>query len=653
MFEFESFDPLEAKQIANSEVAAHAVKREIENILTSYVGWFDPFCELIQNALDAVDEKSSIEQGYLPKISITIDVQNDRLTVSDNGIGLTNNKFRQFLAPCFSFKSGVTRGHKGVGATYLAYGFNFITISTKSGDFNTTGKMTGARNWLSDPSPSGNPELTFDPDPEFIDDFPNYASGVSITVGFDSASHPKQLRWLKANTAEVWKIILLTKTGLGAFFENREIDTTIRVISEDASVTEENVSGTEYFWPYHTQRKAIAYLDLKSKMDALLAKHGPSFVNKIPSSLKKIEAIFDRLNTEQLISMIEFDEDQLSILERYTPEIHFTYLYTAKVWKVYNESLDIRGGQSILYPGIQIFANNMPQGEMIEIPLKRNIGRQRQIFLGIHFNNCKPDLGRKGFQTEVVQIAKYIGQRIIESLIPPYKPQLRVSSGVAPDLFRQNTVSQWKKDIEEHENAHPLDLTNENFFLPIKSISITSEPTREQDVIALFNQLIAGGIIRGVKIMSTNERFTYDGMYKVSYEPPGENHIYEEKTNPLGVVQEYVDEYTGFISEAKILEYKFSLDGLIENIEDGTKNSNDISLVVVWETGEDYLGNYVVTSLIDPDNLSEREYHGVTHAMTNLTTGQKEMDLIVLKELISFLNQSKDEIDNQREKYDS
>ncbi len=51
---FTAFDPLEVKsKLENSLAAQRAVRREIENILSSYVGWYDPFCELVQNGLDA------------------------------------------------------------------------------------------------------------------------------------------------------------------------------------------------------------------------------------------------------------------------------------------------------------------------------------------------------------------------------------------------------------------------------------------------------------------------------------------------------------------------------------------------------------------------------------------------------------------------
>ena len=97
-----------------------------------------------------------------------------------------------------------------------------------------------------------------------------------------------------------------------------------------------------------------------------------------------------------------------------------------------------------------------------------------------------------------------------------------------------------------HETAEPLLLANQHFFKPIERISITSVPTREQDVIALFHQLIAGGVIRGISVMSTNERFVYDGLFKISFDLNIDLYKYDKETNPLGVPIE-PDEASGII----------------------------------------------------------------------------------------------------------
>ena len=195
-------------------------------------------------------------------------------------------------------------------------------------------------------------------------------------------------------------------------------------------------------------------------------------------------------------------------------------------------------------------------------------------------------------------------------------------------------------------------LTNPHFFAPTERVSITSTPTREQDVIALFHQLIAGGVIRGLNVMSTNERFTYDGLFKIAFDLVEEIYSYDQVKNPLGVSPEVVAALKGRITDPRVLEYKFSLDGLVEDFDSQDKNIKDIDLCIAWTTGTAYKERYGITSLLLPDNSDQRQYHGITHVLTDLETGSKHCDLIVLSELIAFLNERDSTIEEQRKKYD-
>lgn len=648
---FDPIDPLKAKGSHATAAAQAAIKREIENILNSYVGWFDPFSELIQNALDATDERAESDgPEYKPQIRIIIDVKENALTVSDNGTGLSKEKYEQFLAPSFSFKSGSMRGHKGVGATYLAYGFNSIQIATKTADFEYVAKMENARKWLSDSNPATNPLLVHDKASLADAGFAQFDRGVSVTVRFDKTTVPGELDWIKAGSADTWKAILLTKTGLGAVGGKSKTAAHIAVRSKNGNWSHVDLPGPEYNWPHLLVQKAGQLRAIQSKADALYKRDGEDF--RMPAVFRGLDAIYDQYTPDELRTVIALSEDEQEILTRFTPTVYMFYSYSTKVFSTYNESLGIRANFELLRAGIQIAANNMPQGEVIQIPLTKNIGRQKQVHFVAHFDNCKSDLGRKGFQRQVISFCETISRKLIEGPFFKQRSAFKPATGAKPDLLRETAIDDWKAEMEEHEKSAPLTLINEHFFLPTKQISITAQPTREQDVIALFNQLVAGGVIRGLRIMSTNERFTYDGMYKVAFQPPKVNHLYDNEKNPLGVTEDNVPN-TDFVSKPKILEYKFSLDGLIEDIDSGEKNAKDLGLVVVWETGESYLQNYHILSLLDEDNLSERQYHGVTHVIQDCQSNQRVMDMIVLSELVKFLNDPATTIVEQKAKYDA
>jgi len=564
-------------------------------------------------------------------------------------MGLSQEQYKQFLAPSFSFKSGATRGHKGVGATYLAYGFNSIQIATKTPDFSYVAKMEDARKWLSDPSPASNPLLVCDNSGFSDPDFEKQDRGVSITLRFDKTTTPGSLDWIKAETADVWRAILLTKTGLGSILGKSNIWAHISVISKTGDSTKVELSEATYNWPHTVVPKQGRLRDVQKKADELYSRQGVGY--RMPSNFRNLDALHDSYSPDELRNAIIVSEEEEEILTKYRPAVYMFYAYSAKVFSTYNELLNIRSNVDILKAGIQIAANNMPQGEVIQIPLLRNIGRQNQVHFVAHFENCRPDLGRKGFQKEVVSFCETVARKLIEGPFQKQRSALKQASGARSDLVRERAIDVWKEQMVNHERSSPLSIANENFFLPTRKISISSVPTREQDVIALFNQLLAGGVIRGVRIMSTNERFTYDGMYRIAFVPPKEHHLHVADTNPLGVTEDNLHEE--FVSNPLILEYKFSLDGLIEDIQSGEKNPKDLGLVIVWETGNTYEQSYHIVSLLDKDNLSERQYHGVTHVLQDYQSNSRVMDMIVLGELIEYLNDPDSTVAQQKIKYDS
>ncbi len=652
---FTPFDPLEFKNTKINDAAFGALRREINNILSSYVGWYDPFCELIQNALDAVEARAGAEvaagtgKDYKPTISIRIDLDENSLTVSDNGIGLDKEKFEQFLAPNFSFKSGNTRGHKGVGATYVAYGFNYMRVTTKIPGFVASGRIVNARNWLKDDASGANPKVEPDSSKLADETFDTFDRGVSITVRFDVSTHPRQLSWLQASNASTWQKILYVKTGLGSVTPDNLVRVTISVISKGKVTTLEKI-GTKYPWLHENAAKKASYTSLVKAQDDLYAKYGPG--RKMPDKYSNLDFIYETWNADQLKTLLGnvLDDDEQDILQRFTPTISVEFGYTAKLWSQYNEALGLRS--RVLSSGIQLAANNMPQGETMLVPLTRNIGRQHQVHFLIHFDNYTPDLGRKGFHRELTDFAKNVTRHIVETHLSKMRYLLKANTGTSPDLVRELAIDDWKSEMLAHESLQPLRLQSKHFFLPVERVSITSVPTREQDVIALFHQLIAGGVIRGLNMMSTNERFTYDSLFKIAFDLAPELYMYDEETNPLGVAEATAMALSGKVTTPRILEYKFSLDGLVEDFDSQDKNIKDIDLCVAWTTGEQYKEKYGIVSLLLPENADQRQYHGITHVLVDLESGAKYCEMIILSELIAFLNDPEAAAAEQRIKYE-
>jgi len=651
--ELKNWDPLEEK--LSPDLVSSTLKREIKNILKSYTGWFDLFSELIQNALDAVDNRKQKDTKYTPAIWIKIDLKENTISVTDSGIGFSEDQFRSFLAPNVSFKKQEDRGNKGVGATYLGYGFNFLQIGTKTPDFSFVGTIKEGREWVEDESGTKTrPKIQ---ESEVIHEVFNIidrGSTFSLKLAGDFV-RPKNLNWLNANTANQWESILRIKTPLGGIYFGKECLLSkchLTVVDEEANTTEKEITDCEYIYPHKVITTCKELNSIRKIQRDLLEKYKD--ISKLPDNYYKLNALYNFWKYEDIIADKSEFRDSLSIEERklvesYKVSCYGFFCYSTNIWKVYNDDVvGLRGGLRILKGGLQIATNSMPQGELLVIPLTKNIGYQNATHVVVHFDKAEPDLGRKGLQPELQDLAEHISTVIVR-IFYNRRNHLKKETGAPPDILGRKRIHDWIVDQEEHEKNNPLIITRQDVFLPIKECSITSKPLNEQDVIALFNQLLAGGVIRGVRLMATNQHEKYDGIFRLYLKKPFEHHIFDEEKNPLGIEKTGATEE--FISEPRILEYKYSFDGLLEEIEKGEKNEREIELVIAWEMGENWHKRYEITPLLHLENLHHRYFHGCTHIIKNSSTGDEVFLAIILSELIDYINDPNGVQDYQRKTY--
>jgi len=648
----DNWDPLALNDSAAPEIISAARKREIHNILKSYVGFFDPFCELIQNALDAVDmrERRLKEQGYCKHLWITIDLKENRLSVTDNGIGFSQDQFRMFLTPSISFKNtGDTRGNKGVGATYLAYGFNYLQMGTKCGSYNTLAEIQNGREWVDDDKASVARPVVKE-SALLHKAFSHVDRGSTFTLGFFGNVRPKTLGWIGATTADQWKTLLLVKTPLGQVLPDGHTAETafdLEVIASTGETTTILGQPCSYVYPHSVVTGNVRIATVLSEQQRLLdADKDPS---KLPAKFKRLNAVYDFWNSTQL-KALNITEEEKVIIDRYRVWAYGFFCYSApKVFDRYSdERVRLRKGLRVIRGGLQLATNAMPQGELITIPLTSNIGYQNQSHIVVHLDNADPDLGRKGFQPELQKLGERIAVAIVTKL-KQWRHLLLTDRGTGGAYEEELALDEWINTQKEYEQAHRLSLSHKHFFIPVNEISITAEPRSEQDVVALFNQLVAGGVIRGVQLMAASSHKQYDGLFRYHLKAPLAHHMYDETDNPLGLQDTQHPE--GFVTKPYVLEFKHCFNALIEDFENEEKYASAINLAVVWEMGTRYKERYQVVPLLTPDNLHLRQFHGVTHELYDDNTGEKRMDVIVLSELITFLNDRPMSLKEQSERY--
>ncbi|WP_020591257.1 ATP-binding protein [Kiloniella laminariae] len=632
-----TWDPLDAAGLTDANVLASAKKREIKNILKSYVSNYDPLSELIQNAMDAVEKRCEADTKIYPKVTIIVDLNENSIEVLDNGCGFEEAEFKAFLAPSISFKSGgETRGNKGVGVTYIAYGFNDLTIRTKNRLFSYQGTMRRGREWIEDHEGTVSRPL-IEPAKTKSNAFDALDQGTSFKIAF-SGKHvrPKNLGWYQAKTAEQWLYLLLIKTPLGSIklpscsASNIQFD--LRVMDKDGKVTSLEEQEAKYKFPHlevHASQQLRKIVEIQQK--ALNEGKDPA---RAIDKFRKSNGIYEVYSLDQVLPLARLSDDEIELAKTHNVTAYGYFVYSTEIWDQLNDKkAKLRQGLRIIKGGLQIASNSMPQGELITIPLSKSMGHQNQSHVIVHFEGAEPDLGRKGFQPELKELAEKIAAGVVKQLSARREDILKSDSGAHTDIDKELKVHEWLKYQEQYEADHPLVLKNDGFFLPTKKISVMCVPQSEQDVIVLFNQLIAGGVIRGLKLLATSQSSQYDGVFRFSAEDPLSAYEFCQKNNPLGVFGEQLTKT--YTTQPKVLEYKFCLDGLIREFEGGDKHENDVDLAVFWEMGKDFDKEYSVISYLDSELTHRRSHHGLTH---RLCSANSYIEVICLQELFQMLN---------------
>ena len=497
-----SWDPLEAAADGtDQEILSAAKKREIKNILKSYVSNYDPFSELLQNAMDAVERRRLTDSNFSPKILIKINLRENSLEVVDNGCGFVEAEFRSFIAPSISFKSGnKTRGNKGVGVTYIAYGFNELIIRTKNKNFSYDCAISRGREWVDDVEgvvPRPKMEKT-EGNSDFFD---SVDQGTSFKLKFSGQNiRPGNLAWYQAQSADQWLYLLLLKTPLGhinlADLNSSPVEFDLTVVGSDGSITAENDRHARYKYPNIEISASQKLSVIKSAQQKALnlGKDSTLAIQKF----KQSHGLYELYDSNDIKNIISAKEIEIELISKYNISAYGYFVYSTEVWDQLNDKkAKLRKGLRVLKGGLQLANNGMPQGELITIPLTKAIGYQNQAHVIVHFEGADPDLGRKGFQPELKDLAERISVAIVRQL-SARRDILKTDSGAQSNIDQEIKVHEWLRDQEEHEKYYPLGLINENFFLPTKKISVLATPQSEQDVIVLFNQLVAGGVIRGI-----------------------------------------------------------------------------------------------------------------------------------------------------------
>jgi hypothetical protein len=393
------------------------------------------------------------------------------------------------------------------------------------------------------------------------------------------------------------------------------------------------------------QRKISTVKDVETALTKIQGDPEQKF-SRLDGQFKRLDCLWEVYDKKDLNDLkgwftTALNDEHRALIEKHDVVVYASFLRSARMWGDLNENVfKLKPGERVIQGGLQMASDYMAQGDLSIIPLTSTIGYQANSHVIVHFTDGNPDMGRKVFQPELKQVAEIIAVRCV-TIFKRYLSHLKPDTGaqvVAPD----KQLYDWKKAQEIYRDKNILAFKTET-----GRVTLLSKPQQEQDVIALFHQLVGLGVIRGIDFLATSQSDRYDSLYILEY--ADESFQYNKMSNPLGVCGPY-----GFphISEPRVLEYKYDLDALIRDFSSEVKYAKHVNFVVCWKAEKQFREKYYLSSLLVGDEGSSRQVFGATHQAFPDGGGQQpDFEVCILEDLLSFLQDPEAEEARQKLRY--
>jgi len=636
------FDPLRVKTDDPNleEYLKKNLITDVRTIIQSYHLTYDHLQELLQNAVDICREtyqkyKDGVIQGeYQPRIDVTIDLDNNCITVLDNGLGMSKDHIEKyFFMPHATLKNQYSsseeeiRGEKGVGATFLSFGSAWIQVASKTQDNEISScKLEHGIDWVKE---SG----SFDQPKAYPVDIPPELNeinhGTVITVGFNRNTNMVHLR-RHGPDVEHWKNILKLFTAIGYIIPFGDRDPFFESLIVNVSVIDEGEKEHKSITPGYLYPHQVEGI-VNKRLSELESEHG----RLRPSSMNK-DCIWDFFSTDQieakLVEKFGYEDKRnengkyiFSLFEKYSPSAYVVFVWAKSFWEEINNKC-FNTNRKEFTSGYAFSTKKQRMGEIRKITFSFYSGNYNRFFIIYSVKNLHGDLGRKSVNEELRDLADVLNNIFHNKDFRPYDDALRSEPS---ETEEQNALV-----LEELKNVimNGYDDLDDTGDLNLDLIKV---PHEEQDVVALFFDLIGGGYLPGYKVFATKASARYDGFAKFELQKH-DNVLYDPIDNPLGIP---VDKFgSGNIKKSpvqSVIEFKYTSDGLITDFANQKKNINDIRWLICWKLGKKHeREGYTLLDITDEQQKHYRDYYGVTHI---LTRGQSNVHVICLSKVIEIL----------------
>ena len=583
----------------------------VSGVLESYNGNYDFLAEAVQNAVDALEDAQLCGLRGPFRLVVTINLADNSVSVLDTGVGMTETDLTRALAPHVSLKADGQivelrgtkhsyRGYKGVGLTLLAYGTDDLRLHSKREGENLAAlRMRYANAWA---RRERHDAAKVDRDTEGSP-LKKLRRGTFVRLQFSSSTRPRSLKSLTPHT-NAWMAILRTRTAIGQVLIGRDsladVEVSLTVIDSGEQTVKVEPS---FLFPSEVVRNPeFRFLDV----GGYYQKHRERA--DIPVEFRRQDGVYLVWDTERIrAEYTETERQEFSTqLEEYSPHLYAFVPYQGSVWGEVNEILSESKARNYLSPGLVLAINRQRLADPFAIGATRYETFSRNVLIVVHFDNARPDQGRKTVQDEVLDTAKAAANRAVQYLAKQRSFLRPVGETPSPGQRQVELGKQdWEYNVRKHHESHPLH---------VPPVRYESEPLTEQDVVGLFHQFAALGVFPGIRVLATSQSQTYDSV--VFFNCGAQEEGLRINSSPLGLAPSVLGDDEAFSTMRLTLEFKNTLDGLIADMDDENKPKQyqHVDICVCWDTVQEEFAGYEL-SRVDAGNADRRRYPGTTHLL--------------------------------------
>ena len=596
------------------------IKSNINRIISSYRHVWDIYTELLQNSADAILEQygDNFEEGI---IKLEINTNSRQIIISDNGIGIDEDKISKIIVTGKSLKRENNSGKFG----FMGFGFTFVAFQTEYLKIESIRNGRKASRTYKDlykfvynqgEIPNSFKEENNKSAKEVVDE-----SGTVITAVFpkqfpeETVEESLAAAFRIAASEETIKAVLRTKTIVGfldpVFSGKQSFDFELVVNNKKLNI------ATGYLI---TREIVSEVLNLSENQFYSRSKYEP-----IIEATKDIS--FSAKDQARKAILLDEKIDHISIGARNPLKARILISATSKSHiNQYNQRFKTQEGTSsdfTIEHGIWLAISGMPIGVCLDAFDHSNYLPYTVIVdIQDEWIRRELDAGRKGISAyRMNQIAEKVHELLRTNNFLKYRRYV-VGGG---DSRITNPLYDPKNELRNklNEKTRYESKFKHKYFPPLE----------EQEVISLFIELIVIGGLKGYEPKILSGYQVYDGLFDYNLEQEYETEY--SNSNQLGIRKNVFDSNGGLLSKEILIEFKKRLNDIYRDIDANKKDLSHIDILVCWDAEFDKRTEVLSKKgdVLKEKDVTTNVYYGVTHYLIGAGR-QQPLPIIELKQIL-------------------